>query len=266
MHNPADRRRTALSTAGSDPSGGAGIIADVKTFALMGVYGMAVQAALTVQNTAGVFSIKSRPARSIKNELDALISDIRPDTVKTGMLYSAGAVSAVAEAVKEYRLENLVIDPVMISSSGRKLIKDYALERLTSELFPLALVVMPNVAEAEALSGIEIKNIPDAEEAARIIRKLGPEYVIVKGGHMPGQPDAARAAVDVLFDGENFTRFSAPRIEKEIHGAGCVYSAAVAAGLAKGLPVEGAVREAKKFISKAIREAMPIGRGRVPIV
>ena len=266
MHNPADMRLTALSIAGSDPSGGAGIIADIKTFALMGVYGIAVQSALTVQNTIGVSSVKSRPERSIKDELDALLIDVRPDAVKTGMLYSAGAVSAVAEAVKKYGLLNLVIDPVMISSSGRKLIKDYALERLTSELFPLAIVIMPNIAEAEALSGIEIKNIPDAEEAARIIRKLGPRYVLVKGGHMPGQPDTARAAVDVLFDGENFTRFSAPRIETEIHGAGCVYSAAVAAGLAKGLSVEEAVRAAKKFISKAIGLALPIGHGRVPIV
>ncbi len=259
-------RNTALSIAGFDPSGGAGILADVKTFTLMGVYGMAVQAALTAQNTVGVLSVGPRPARRIKDELDALISDIRPDAVKTGMLYSAGAVSAAADAVKEHGLVNLVIDPVMISSSGKRLLKRDAQDALTGGLLPLALVVMPNVAEAEALSGIEIKNIEDAEEAARIIRRLGPKNVLIKGGHMPAGGGGGGHAVDLLFDGENFTRFSARRIEKELHGAGCVYSAAVTAGLAKGLTVPGAVRAAKKFISNAIRNARPAGHGRVPIV
>ncbi len=262
MRKTDDRRNTALSIAGLDPSGGAGTIADVKTFALMGVYGMAVQAALTVQNTEGVFSVRARPAHRVKNELDAILSDVRPDAVKTGMLYSAGAVSAVAGAVRSYRLDKLVIDPIIISSSGKRLLEENALERLKAELFPLALIVMPNIAEAEALSGIRIKNVEDAEEAARIIRNLGPQYVVVKGGHLPSGGDA----VDLLFDGKNFTRYSARRIEKKIHGAGCVCSAAVTAGLAKGLPVEDAVRAAKEFVSNAIGLARPVGSGRVPIV
>ncbi|MHB8174057.1 MAG: bifunctional hydroxymethylpyrimidine kinase/phosphomethylpyrimidine kinase [Nitrospirota bacterium] len=253
-------RNSALSIAGSDPSGGAGIQADIKVFALLGVYGMAVPATFTVQNTVGVFSVKSRPARSIKEELDAVIADIRPDALKTGMLYSAGVISAVAEAVRRYKLDNLVVDPVTISSSGKRLLKKDAQERLIAELFPLALVVMPNVFEAEALSGMEIKNIKDVEEAAAIIKKIGPKHVLIKGGHLSG------AATDVLFDGKNFTRFGAGRVEKEIHGAGCVYSAAVTAGLAKGLPVEDAVRAAKRFIANAIRSAGPVGRGRVPLV
>ncbi len=275
MRRTADRN-TALSIAGLDPSGGAGILADVKTFALMGVYGMAVQAASTVQNTVGVLSVGPRPVRTVMKELDTLIEDIRPDALKVGMLYSAGAVSAVADAIKRHSLDNLVIDPLIISSSGKRLLEKDALERLIGELFPLAVVVMPNVAEAEALSGMEIRSIGDAEEAARKIRRLGPKYVVVKGGHLQGGRSTGGGAssvepmcgyaVDVLFDGKNFTRFSAQRIEKEIHGAGCVYSAAITAGLAKGLAVEEAVRAAKEFISEAIRLARPVGRGRVPIV
>jgi hydroxymethylpyrimidine/phosphomethylpyrimidine kinase len=255
-------RKTALSIAGSDPSGGAGIQADLKVFALLGVYGMAVPAAFTAQNTVKVFSAKSRPAASVREELDALISDVTPDALKTGMLYSAGVISAVADAVRRYRLSNLVVDPVMISSSGKRLLKKDALDALVSLLLPLALVVMPNVAEAARLSGMEINSLKDAEEAAAQIRKLGPKNVLIKGGHLPGGGEA----VDVLFDGKNFIHFRGRRTPKEIHGAGCVYSAAITAGLARGLTLEDAVRAAKKFISKAIQIAEPVGHGRVPLV
>jgi hydroxymethylpyrimidine/phosphomethylpyrimidine kinase len=253
-------RNVALSIAGSDPSGGAGIQADLKVFALLGVYGMALPAALTAQNTVKVFSAKSRPAAAVREELDTLISDIRPNALKTGMLYSAGVISQVADAVRRYRLSNLVVDPVMVSSSGKRLLKKDAEAALIGELFPLALVVMPNVAEASRLSGMEIRSIKDAEEAAARIKKSGPENVLIKGGHLPGE------AVDVLFDGKNYIHFGGRRVAKEIHGAGCVYSAAVTAGLARGLTLEDAVRAAKKFISKAIQIAKPVGRGRVPLV
>lgn len=254
-------RKAALSIAGSDPSGGAGIQADLKVFALLGVYGMALPAALTAQNTVKVFSVKSRLAASVREELGALMEDVRPDALKTGMLYSAGVISAVADAVRRYRLSNLVVDPVTISSSGKRLLKKDAEAALIGELFPLALIVMPNIAEAAKLSGIEINSLKDAEEAAAIIIKLGPKNVLIKGGHLPGGE-----AVDVLFDGVKFTRFAGRRVAKEIHGAGCVYSAAVTAGLAKGLTLEEAVRAAKKFISKAIQIAEPVGHGRVPLV
>lgn len=262
-------RKAALSIAGSDPSGGAGIQADLKVFALLGVYGMAVPAAITTQNTVKVFSVKSRPAASVREELDALTSDIRPDALKTGMLYSAGVISAVADAVRCYRLSNLVVDPVMISSSGKRLLKKDAEDALIGELFPLALIVMPNIAEAAKFSGMEINSLKDAEEAAAKIRKLGPKNVLIKGGHLPGGPvtgGGAGKAVDVLFDGKNFIHFAGRRTPKEIHGAGCVYSAAITAGLAKGLTVEEAVKSAKKFISKAIELAEPVGHGRVPLV
>jgi hydroxymethylpyrimidine/phosphomethylpyrimidine kinase len=266
-------RKAALSIAGSDPSGGAGIQADLKVFALLGVYGMALPAAFTAQNTVGVLSVKSRPAAAVRGELGAVLEDITPGALKTGMLYSAGVISAVADAVRRYRLSNLVVDPVMISSSGNRLLKKDAEDALVGLLFPLALVVMPNVAEAERLSGMEIKSLKDAEEAAAIIRKLGPKNVLLKGGHLfddtlAGGPvtRGAGEAVDVLFDGKNFVHFKARRTPKDIHGAGCVYSAAVTAGLAKGLTLEDSVRAAKKFITKAIQIAEPIGRGRIPLV
>ncbi len=258
-------RKAALSIAGSDPSGGAGIQADLKVFALLGVYGMAVPAAFTAQSTIKVFSVKSRPAASVQGELDALTSDITPDALKTGMLYSAGVILAVAEAVRRYRLTNLVVDPVMISSSGKRLLKKDAEDALIGELFPLALVVMPNVAEASKLAGMEIKSLKDAEEAAARIKKLGPKNVLIKGGHLPGGAGAGEA-VDVLFDGKNFIHFKGRRVAKEIHGAGCVYSAAITAGLARGLTVQEAVAAAKKFISKAIQIAEPVGHGRTPLV
>jgi hydroxymethylpyrimidine/phosphomethylpyrimidine kinase len=256
-------RKAALSIAGSDPSGGAGIQADLKVFALLGVYGMAVPAAFTAQNTVKVFSVKSRPAASVRDELDALTSDIRPDALKTGMLYSAGVISAVADAVRRYRLTNLVVDPVMISSSGKRLLKKDAEGALIGELFPLALIVMPNIAEASKLAGMEINSLKDAEEAAAKIRKFGPKNVLIKGGHLP---DGGGEAVDVLFDGKNYIHFGGRRVDKEIHGAGCVYSAAITAGLARGLSVKDAVQSAKKFISKAIELAEPVGHGRTPLV
>ncbi|MGC2424587.1 MAG: bifunctional hydroxymethylpyrimidine kinase/phosphomethylpyrimidine kinase, partial [Nitrospirota bacterium] len=182
-------------------------------------------------------------------------------------------------------LLNLVVDPVTISSSGKRLLKKDAEEALIGGLFPLALVVMPNIAEAEKLSGMEIRSLKDVEEAAARIRKLGPKNVLIKGGHLPGDPvtgwrrlanggpvagsplaGGAGEAVDVLFDGKNFIHFAGRRVAKEIHGAGCVYSAAVTAGLARGLSVEDSVRAAKKFISKAIQIAEPVGHGRVPLV
>jgi len=255
------KRKVALSIAGSDPSGGAGIQADLKVFTILGVYGMAIPAALTAQSTKGVSAVKEIPPVFMEAQLEALLSDIKPDAVKTGMLLTARTVSIVAGAVKRYRLRNLVIDPVMVSSSGKRLLKKDALDALTERLLPLAALVTPNIDEAKLLTGMEIETVEDMEEAAKRIRKLGAKAVLVKGGHIEGD------AVDVLYDGFGFWRFTAKRTAGvSIHGAGCVYSAAITAGLAKGMPLAGSVEAAKKFVTKAIKKAAPVGHGRVPLV
>jgi hydroxymethylpyrimidine/phosphomethylpyrimidine kinase len=251
----------ALSIAGSDPSGGAGLQADIKTFALLGVYGMAVPAALTVQDTKGVISVKPVPPALIQQQLDALFGDIRIGAVKTGMLLTASAIAAVAGVLSARRVKNLVIDPVMVSSSGKRLLKKDAVQSLIAGLFPLARLVTPNIDEAAVLAGIEVRTVGEAREAARRIRALGPRAVLVKGGHLTGEP------VDVFFDGRRVTEFRGRRVTgKAVHGAGCVYSAAITAGLAKGLSLPDAIAEAKVFVAKAVEKARPVGKGRVPLL
>jgi hydroxymethylpyrimidine/phosphomethylpyrimidine kinase len=251
----------ALTIAGSDPSGGAGLQADIKTFALLGVYGMAVPAALTVQDTRGVLSVRPVPPALLRQQLDALFGDIRIGAVKTGMLLSSPAVEAVASALSAWRVKNLVIDPVMISSSGKRLLKKDAAASLITELLPLARLVTPNADEASVLAGIEVRTAADAREAAKRIYALGPRAVLVKGGHLDGEP------VDVLFDGRRVTEFRGRRVPgKTVHGAGCVYSAAITAGLAMGLKLAAAIAAAKQFVTKLIRKAEPVGHGRVPLL
>jgi len=254
-------KKTALTIAGSDPSGGAGFQADLKTFAALGVYGMAVPAALTAQSTRGVEEARGIPPAFMKAQLDALLGDIRPDAVKTGMLLDARTISLVAWAIKYYRISNLVVDPVMVSTSGKRLLRKSALGALVTELLPLAELVMPNIAEASVLAGMTVDSVGDMEEAARIIRRMGPRAVLVKGGHLREKP------VDVLFDGKNIRHFAAKRITgKELHGTGCVLSAAVTAGLAKGMAMADAVARAKEFVTRAIKAAEPVGKGRIPLV
>ncbi|HEY3346711.1 MAG TPA: bifunctional hydroxymethylpyrimidine kinase/phosphomethylpyrimidine kinase, partial [Nitrospirota bacterium] len=187
--------KTALTIAGSDPSGGAGIQADLKVFTLYGVYGLAVPAALTAQNTVAAFAVKAVPPDFIRAQLEAVFADIEIGAVKTGMLLTADAVDVVADVMAKYGAANLVIDPVTISSSGKRLLKKDAADALATQLFPLATVVTPNRDEAEYYSGIKIESRRDAEKAARIIKKMGPANIIIKGGHMPGD------ATDLLFDG-----------------------------------------------------------------
>jgi hydroxymethylpyrimidine/phosphomethylpyrimidine kinase len=250
----------ALTIAGSDPSGGAGIQADIRTFTAFGVYGAAVIAALTAQNTLGVAAIREIPPAFMEAQLRTLLEDVKVDAVKTGMLLSARTVSLVADAVRRYRLRRLVIDPVMVSTSGKRLLRKGAVAAMLDELFPLAMLVTPNLSEASLISGIAIETVRDMEEAARLILKLGPKAVLVKGGHLKGD------AVDVLYDGRTLHYFKGKRVEGvAIHGAGCVYSAAITAGLAKGMEVKDAVSEAKKFVTKAIKKAEPVGKGRVPL-
>ena len=245
-----------LSIAGSDPSSGAGIQADLKTFQALGAFGMAVPAALTIQNSRGVSGVEPVSSRTLARQLDELLSDIRPDAVKTGMLLTKQNVEAVAKAVAAFKIKKLVIDPVLRSSSGRPLLQATAVASLKKNLFPHALVVTPNIPEAEVLSGIVIRSEKDMDFAAGRILDMGPAYVLIKGGHRRG------SAVDTLYGGKTVLSFSTPRRVGEFHGTGCVLSSAIAVFIAQGLPVEKAVEKAKQFVDTLLRTAKPVGKGR----
>jgi hydroxymethylpyrimidine/phosphomethylpyrimidine kinase len=245
-----------LSIAGSDPSGGAGIQADLKVFHALGAYGMAVPAALTAQNSRGVADVSSVGPRAFSEQLETLLSDVRPDAVKTGMLLVPRTVQAVADAVRKHRIGRLVVDPVIRSSSGRELLKPAAVRLLKKELLPLALIVTPNIPEAEVLSGLTISCDEDRDYAAGRILDLGARYVLIKGGHGTGP------AVDTLYGGETVLEFSTSRRQGEFHGTGCALSSAIAVFIARGLPVEKAVEKAKAFVDKLLKRAVRVGKGR----
>ncbi|HKV45464.1 MAG TPA: bifunctional hydroxymethylpyrimidine kinase/phosphomethylpyrimidine kinase [bacterium] len=248
-----------LSIAGSDSGGGAGIQADLKTFSALGVFGMTAVTALTAQNTTGVAAIVEMTPAFVRQQIDAVIGDIGVDAAKTGMLSSAPIIEAVADALQSHRITALVVDPVMIAKGGAPLLRPEACDALRRVLLPLALVVTPNLYEAGALLNRPVRTLEEMEEVARELHALGPRYVVVKGGHLEG------AAVDVVFDGERSERLAVPRIDTEhTHGTGCVFSAAITAGLARGLPAAVAIRNAKRFITRAIEEALAIGSGHGP--
>ncbi len=245
---------TALTIAGSDPSGGAGIQADLKTFSALKVYGMAVIAGLTAQNTQGVRRVVEVSPEFLAEQIDAIAVDIAPRAVKTGMLLTSGNVEVVAAKIREHRLVNIIVDPVMVSTSGATLLNTDAMNNLRRELLPSALIVTPNIDEARILTGREIRTVDDMEEAALQIHGIGAKNVYIKGGHLEGD------AVDVLFDGEEFTRFRQERIGAgPSHGTGCVLSAAMAAYLARGEAIRSAVQYAKEFVTAAICNRLPIG-------
>ncbi len=249
----------ALTIAGSDSSGGAGIQADLKTFARVGVYGMSVITALTAQNTVEVSGVLETPAAFVACQLDSVVSDIRPDAVKTGMLGTAAIIEVVAAKIREYQLLNLVVDPVMVSTSGAPLLQAQAIDIFRRALLPLALIITPNIDEAALLGGKRIVTPDDMEEAALAIHGMGARNVLLKGGHMEGD------AIDVLFDGSNFVHLKAPRIEtRDSHGTGCVLSSAIAGRLALGDSVQSAVRFGKELVTEAIRNGLRIGAGRGP--
>ncbi len=251
----------ALTIAGSDSGGGAGIQADLKTFAALGVYGMSAITAITAQNTLGVTRVQALPPVMVKAQIDAIMSDIGADAVKTGMLANAAIVRVVAAKIREHRFERVVVDPVMVAASGARLLVEEAVETYKRELFPLATVVTPNVPEAEALAGMTVRSAADQKEAARVLKGLGPRYVIVKGGHLTG-----RDSVDLLFDGRKFTEFRAARIAtRSNHGTGCTFASAVAASLAHGRSIEDSVDTAKRYVTEAIRTAFPVGHGHGPL-
>jgi hydroxymethylpyrimidine/phosphomethylpyrimidine kinase len=253
------RVHRVLTIAGSDSGGGAGIQADLKTITALGGFGMSVITALTAQNTLGVLGIHEVPADFVAMQFDAVASDIGIDAAKTGMLASMETMRLVAAKVRQYGIEKLVVDPVMVAKGGARLIREDAVEALIKELIPLACVVTPNIPEAEVLSGMKIAGPEDMRTAAAVISKLGARHVVIKGGHLSG------AATDVLFDGRRFYDFSTERIATgDTHGTGCTFSAAIATGLAAGKSVHDAVDAAKKYIQEAIRHAWRIGGGHGP--
>ncbi|MGI9951120.1 bifunctional hydroxymethylpyrimidine kinase/phosphomethylpyrimidine kinase [Moorellaceae bacterium AZ2] len=251
----------ALTIAGSDSGGGAGIQADLKTFAALKVYGTSVITSVTAQNTCGVLGTYDLPPDFVALQIDAVLKDIGTDAAKTGMLANAEIVRAVAAKIKEYRVKKLVVDPVMVSKSGHSLLTPEACEVMIRELMPLALVVTPNAEEAAALTGRPIKDERDMEEAARQIHDWGVSFVIVKGGHLPGEE-----VIDILFDGHKVYRFGGPRINtNNTHGIGCTFAAAVTAFLARGAEVPEAARKAKEYLGRALAAGRPVGRGYGPV-
>jgi len=255
-----ERVRTALTIAGSDSGGGAGIQADLKTFSALGVFGASAVTAITAQNTLGVTAVHEIPPEIVAAQIDAVLTDIGADAVKTGMIASSEIIRVVAAKVREYGITTLVVDPVMVATSGDRLLREDAVDALRTELLPLATIVTPNLPEAAVLIGREIASLEGMREAARAIIDLGVHSVIVKGGHLTGD------AVDILYDGHGFTELPAPRIETtSTHGTGCTLASAIAALLAKGEPLEDAVRGAKAYVTAAIERAYPIGRGHGPV-
>ncbi len=253
-------RPRAMTIAGSDSGGGAGIQADLKTFQALGVYGTCAITAITAQNTLGVQAVHEVPAEVIAAELDAVLEDIGTDAAKTGMLSSAAIIATVAERLRHWRVERLVVDPVMVAKSGDRLLREDATEALVRMLVPLAFVLTPNLPEAEVLVGRRLETGADVRQAARDIVALGARSVVMKGGHRPGD------ALDVLFDGHAFHEFTSERIDTpNTHGTGCTLSAAIAAGLASGLDLVAAVGSAKRYVTQAIRHARPLGAGHGPV-
>jgi hydroxymethylpyrimidine/phosphomethylpyrimidine kinase len=246
----------ALTIAGSDSGGGAGIQADLKTFSAFRVYGASVVTAVTAQNSVGVHGVVNLAPEFVARQLDAVLGDIGADAAKTGMLSTAPIVRAVAERLAAHRVTRLVVDPVMIAKSGDPLLQPDARRALIEAVLPLALVVTPNLHEAAALADQPVATLEEMEEAARRIHALGPAWVLVKGGHLKGDPE------DLLFDGHTLLRFTAERVPTpHTHGTGCTYSAAITAGLARGAGVPEAVAEAKRYVTAAIRAGFPLGRG-----
>ncbi len=251
-----------LTIAGSDPSGGAGLQADLKTFAAHGVYGMAVITALTAQSTVGVAAVHAPPAAFVAAQIDAVLEDCPPRSIKTGMLFDAEVVKAVAERLGRVPALDLVVDPVLVSTSGDRLLTADAEAALVERLVPLATLLTPNATEASVLTGVDVTDVESAEAAARALTARGARAVLVKGGHVPGDH-----AVDVLVDGDGAaTRLSLPRLAiAPPHGAGCTLSAAIAAQLALGRPLHEAVRRAKAWVHAGLAASFSVGAGGVPV-
>lgn len=250
----------AMTIAGSDSGGGAGIQADLKTFAALGVYGTSTLTAITAQNTIGVTAIHEIPPDIIAAQIEAVMTDIGADAVKTGMLSSSTIIEVVARELKRHQVRALVVDPVMVAKSGDRLLREEAINALRTQLIPLATVVTPNIPEAEALTEMKIINATDIRRAAEKVIALGARGVVVKGGHRQGP------ATDLFYDGSHFQEFTTPRIETQnTHGTGCTFASAVAAGLACGRSVVDSVALAKEYVTEAIRHSFSVGQGHGPL-
>ena len=251
---------TAMTIAGSDSGGGAGIQADLKTFASLGVYGTSAITAVTSQNTQGVFAIAEVPEEVIASQIDVVLEDIGANAAKTGMLSSASIVRVVSDRLEAWDIQKLVVDPVMIAKSGDFLLHQDAVRSVVESLLPLALVATPNIPEAQVLSRVEITSEKTLRESARVIAAYGPKYVVIKGGHSDGNPD------ELVFDGRDFTVLEGRRVKTEnTHGTGCTFSAAIAARLAMGDEPLSAIAFAKDYITLALQTSFQVGRGHSPV-
>jgi hydroxymethylpyrimidine/phosphomethylpyrimidine kinase len=248
-----------LTIAGSDSGGGAGIQADLKTITVLGAFGMSVVTALTAQNTRGVWGIHKVPPAFVAAQFDAVATDIGVDAAKTGMIASRSIIRIVAAKIREYGIQALVVDPVMVAKGGASLMETAARNALVSELIPLARVITPNIPEAEVLTGIVIRGKEDMIRAAEAIAGMGARSVVIKGGHLEGE------ATDLLYENGECRMFSGPRLRTtDTHGTGCTFSAALAVGLGKGKPVAEAVAVAKRYVTEAIRHSLRLGGGNGP--
>jgi hydroxymethylpyrimidine/phosphomethylpyrimidine kinase len=281
IQNP--KPKICLTIAGLDPSGGAGIIADIKTFSAFGCFATAAVASLTFQNTTGVFGAAAQTAETVRRQVEPILQDYEISALKTGMLPTREIIEEVARIVEEYKLQNFVVDPVVRSTSGFDLIDDEALRALIETLFPLSIIITPNIPEAERITQMRIENADDIKTAARIMQSYGAKNVLIKGGHLPildfgfwildsesgrdQRPKSqSRKAIDFLFTGDNLQTFEADFIETDAtHGTGCTLAAAITANLAKGKTLIEAVETAKKFVTEAIRTAPNLGKGNSPI-
>ena len=253
--------RKALTIAGSDSCGGAGIQADIKTMTMNGVYAMSAVTALTAQNSTGVTGIMEASPDFLKKQLDAVFEDIFPDAVKIGMVSSSGLIKVIADRLRHYGARNIVADPVMVATSGARLIEEAAIETLKSEILPLATVITPNIPEAEVISGMIIGSAGDMEEAAKKIHDEFGCAVLLKGGH------SINDANDLLYNGSEKTWFYGERINNpNTHGTGCTLSSAIASNLAKGLDLESSVRRAKEYLSGALSAMLDLGSGSGPLM
>jgi len=260
--------KTAMTIAGSDSGGGAGIQADLKTFAALGVFGTSAITALTAQNTRGVRGVFPVPPEFVALQIDTIDEDIGADAVKTGMLANRGIIEAVAAKIRERRLAPLVVDPVMVAKGGDPLLEPDAREALADLLLPLAEVITPNLPEAEVLCGFPVTDLAGMRRAARAIRDRGPRCVVVKGGHLADSNAAGAMSIDLFFDGRDFEELSADRVKtRNTHGTGCTFASAVAARLARGDRVAEAVRAAKQYVTAVLRASaeLDIGSGHGPM-
>ena len=252
---------TALTIAGSDSGGGAGIQADLKTFEAHAVFGMSVITAITAQNTQAVTAVHEVPVETVTAQIDAVASDLPVGAVKTGMLSSTEVVEAVADGIEGHGLGPVVVDPVMISKGGHALLADESVAAVVRRMLPLADILTPNAHEAARLTGLEVNTLDAARRAAAMLLRLGPKAVLVKGGHLGGEADA----VDLLLTEAGETLFREERIDTpHTHGTGCTYASAIAANLARGYPAEEAVRRARSYVQEAIRHGLALGGGRGP--